>query len=206
MKRLYILLRTKKQKTHEQRIAETYSTALFERLRVLDPLYMDRIGVIEGDVGQPNLGISAADIALLSDVAEIVIHAAANVRFDCPLETIVLVNVRGTRDLLRIATGFKRLKTFVYMSTAYCHSHKENRSTGEEFYRSPIDPEAIIRVAESYANGEKGPYDEKLAALTEKFIHPWPNTYSFSKAITEELIRRSVHVLPVVVVRPSIGK
>lgn len=206
VKRLYILLRSKKQKTHEERIAETYSTALFVRLRQLDPHYLDRVGVIDGDVGRPNLGISAANIAMLSDRIEIVIHAAANVRFDCPLETIVLVNVRGTRDLLRIAKGFKCLQTFVYMSTAYCHSHKLNQSTAEQFYRTPIEPEAIIRLAERYEVNDGREGNELLMVLTDKFIHPWPNTYSFSKAITEDLIRRSLDELPIVVIRPSIGK
>lgn len=210
VKRVYILLRAKKQKTHQQRINEVYSTAIFDKLLAIDPHYMDRIVIINGDVGQLSLGISADDIRQLNDTVDIVIHAAANVRFDCPLDTIVLVNVRGTRELLRLAMGFRRLEALVYMSTAYCHSHRSNTSTLEQFYKSPIDAESIIRLAERYAEmhpeGTSGENDVgELALLTAKYIDPWPNTYSFSKAITEDMVKRAIAVLPIIIVRPSIG-
>lgn len=130
--RVYILLRTKKQKTHQERVAETYSTALFCRLREIDPQYTDRITVIAGDVSSPNLGIAAEDLLQLNGTVQIVLHVAANVRFDCPLEEIVLTNVRGTREMLRIAKSFEKLALFVYMSTAYCHSSTMNRYTQVE--------------------------------------------------------------------------
>lgn len=215
VKRLYILLRAKNEIPDQQRIADIYSTALFEGLRQIDGAYMQRISIISGDMSSPNLGICAADLALLNVSVDLVIHAAANVRFDCPLAEIVLVNVRGTREILRLAMGFQRLRAFVYVSTAFSHSHRLNHRMEERFYRSPMDPDEIIRLAEwcerqqklndspdtAVTKGE----DQRLVLLTEKLIRPWPNTYSFSKAITEELVRRSLPVLPIVIVRPSIG-
>lgn len=199
VKRLYILLRPKKQQTPQERIAKIYSTALFDQLRTINPEFMELIGIIDGDMGAPMLGIRAADVQVLSDTVDIVIHAAANVRFDCPLPEILLCNVRGTRDLLRMAAGFGRLMSFVYVSTAFAHANKLNRFTDEQFYTSPMDPDSAIRLAER----EKA--IEQLDLLTDKIINPWPNTYSFSKSIAEELVGRAVNTLPIVVVRPSVG-
>lgn len=201
--RVFILLRTKKQKTHQERVQETYSTPLFVKLRELDPKYTERISVISGDVSSLNLGIKPEDIELLNDSVQIALHVAANVRFDCALEEIILTNVRGTREMLRIAKSFRKLISFVYMSTAYCHSSTLNRSTKEQFYETPVDPDQMIELAERFeTHNDK----ELLLTLTKKFIYPWPNTYSFSKAITEELVRRSRAELPICIVRPSIGK
>lgn len=203
VKRLYLLLRLKKQKTPEQRLQESFTTAIFDRLAKLDPNYFDRITVINGDVQQLNLGISPQDIQLLNENVEITLHVAANVRFDCPLAEICLVNVRGTREILRIAKDFKKLIAFVYISTAYCHSHTQNRSTKEQYYKPPIDPNEMIKICEHYENH---PDFDIFTTLRDKFISPWPNTYSFSKALTEELVRRAGSYLPIVVIRPSIGK
>jgi len=46
-----------------------------------------------------------------------VIHAAATVKFTCSLSEAFFVNVRGTQHMLSL--GFKNLKVFSYISTAY---------------------------------------------------------------------------------------
>lgn len=50
---------------------------------------------------------------------EVVFHGAATVRFDEPLKTAVQINVRGTREMLRLARGCTKLRAFVHISTAY---------------------------------------------------------------------------------------
>lgn len=202
VERVYILLRTKKQKSHKERVQETYSTALFGKLLEIDPNYTDRITVIPGDVNSLNLGIQPEDQELLNDSVQIAMHVAANVRFDCALEEIVLTNVRGTREMLRIAKSFRKLISFVYMSTAFCHSSTLNRSTKEVFYEAPIEPDLMIELAERFQANQD---EDLMLTLTKKFIYPWPNTYSFSKAISEELVRRAAPDLPISIVRPSIG-
>ncbi len=41
--------------------------------------------------------------------------------------------------------------------------------------------------------------------LIYRLIKPWPNTYAFTKAIAEDVVRFKGANLPVVVVRPAIG-
>jgi fatty acyl-CoA reductase len=37
-------------------------------------------------------------------------------------------------------------------------------------------------------------------------IGDWPNTYTFTKAVTEDMIKEEARDLPIAILRPSIGK
>lgn len=45
---------------------------------------------------------------------------------------------------------------------------------------------------------------EKIDILTERIIRPWPNTYAYTKALSEELVRRFGSKFPICIIRPSI--
>ncbi len=94
----------------------------------------------------------------------------------------------------------KVLDNFIHISTAYAFCMRD--VIGEDFYKPPIDPDVIIKVAESM-NSENDL--NILAALCPKIIHPWPNTYTFSKAITEDMVRQYGQYFKITVVKPSIG-
>lgn len=174
-------------------------TVLFSKLRNIDPNFFSRIRIIEGDISDIDLGICVTDRMELIQNVQLVIHGAADVRFETALASICLTNIRGTREMLTLAGEMRHLRAFVYVSTAFSHCHQTN--TGERFYPAPIDPDVLIRLAENYVNDET----DVLKMLTAKFISPWPNTYSFSKAVSEELVRRAKLTLPIAVIRPSIG-
>lgn len=42
-------------------------------------------------------------------------------RFDESLKTAVLLNTRGTKQMIELAKEMKNLLLFVHISTAYCH-------------------------------------------------------------------------------------
>jgi fatty acyl-CoA reductase len=63
-----------------------------------------------GDCAEIGLGLSATDRQMLEETVSIVFHAAATVRFDDPLKTAVLMNTRGTREVMMIARNMKNLK------------------------------------------------------------------------------------------------
>lgn len=74
---------------------------------------------------------------------------------------------------------------------------------GEDFYAPPLDSDTIIKIVENMTS-EKNL--DILEATCEKIIKPWPNTYTFSKAITEDLVRQHIKYFKITVIRPSIGK
>lgn len=88
---------------------------------------------------------------------------------------------------------------FLYVSTAYSNCNQD--IVKEEFYKPPFDPNVMIKWAEMAETDEDKLTNE---IITSKIIVPWPNTYTFTKALSEELVRQFGKCCPVVVVRPSI--
>jgi fatty acyl-CoA reductase len=65
---------------------------------------------LSGDCAALGLGLSAGDRQLLEDTVSIVFHAAATVKFDDPLKSAVLLNTRGTREVMMLARNMMTLK------------------------------------------------------------------------------------------------
>ena len=86
----------------------------------------------------------------------------------------------------------------VYVSTVYSNCPRQN--INEEFYPPPQDPEKIINLVENMDDT----FSEKLHVITSDLIKPWPNTYVYTKAITEDMVRRLSSRIPIAIVRPSI--
>lgn len=62
-----------------------------------------------------------------------------------------------------------------------------------------MDPGRVIQITEWFD-------DETLNKLTPNLIQPRPNTYTYTKALAEHVLATDGEGLPVVIVRPSIGK
>lgn len=200
VKQIYLLARPKKNRTSWDRVQEIFIGPLFKKLNSVDKNYMKRICLIEGDLGSLNLGLTDNQRQELIDNVEIVLHAAADVRFDKTLQQLCLSNVRGTREIISLVKEMKNLLVFAYISTAYSHSPRD--VIEEKFYTAPVDPDKMIRVAEYYS--EQSP--EEFEAVQNSLIEPWENTYVFTKALTEELVRKASLHVPTVVIRPSISE
>lgn len=177
------------------------SSKVYQRLREKDEHFKDRVSVISGDLNEVMAGMCDSDVELLCDEVDVVIHAAADVRFNIPLLDLVQSNIRSTRDLLEIAKKMKRLQVFAYVSTAYSHCPRDHIE--EKFYDPPMDPEFWLNVLDRC----KTPADKEIIEVIEPHImEPWPNTYTYTKALTESLVKRySVH-FPTIVIRPSISE
>lgn len=89
-------------------------------LRERNPKVLDKLIAVRGDVEALGIGLSAESLELLKDVS-IIFHSAASVRFDDQLQYAILLNTRGTREVVEFATKLKKLKVFVHISTTYCY-------------------------------------------------------------------------------------
>ena len=78
-----------------------------------------KVRVLEGDVHAPSLGLGEEDLTELSREVDVVIHSAASVIFDAPLDAAVDSNVRGTLGLLKLARAWEKRPLFIHISTAY---------------------------------------------------------------------------------------
>ena len=96
----------------------------FERiLRSLPPSEREavrtRIEVLPADVTAPQCGMVDETYRRIAQAATRVIHAAADIRFDQTLPEARQVNVEGTRHVLELASQSRRLRSFVYVGTAF---------------------------------------------------------------------------------------
>jgi nucleoside-diphosphate-sugar epimerase len=123
-----------------------------EVLRVIDAaergsLLLRRLGIagdaaskfdfVQGDIEEPNFGLSKADHELLAKSVTHVIHCAASVSFDDPYEASFRSNVLGSINALGFSLSLqsKRGAPFVEhvaIETSYIHGRKRNAMAQEE--------------------------------------------------------------------------
>ncbi|WP_426451209.1 amino acid adenylation domain-containing protein [Paenibacillus sp. S-38] len=77
---------------------------------------MGRVAVIEGDLEQPGLGLSAEDRRMLEEHVDAIIHAAADVRHFGDSAQFEKTNVLGTKSLLQLAESKSGVR-FHHVST-----------------------------------------------------------------------------------------
>ncbi|XP_019872635.1 putative fatty acyl-CoA reductase CG5065 [Aethina tumida] len=193
---LYLLLRPKKGKSLEERIKQLTDVGLFDSLKESNIGALSKIKPIDGDVSKLNLGISEADTNTLIENVSVIFHAAASVRFDDPLQDAILLNTRGTREIVLLAKKMKKLRSFIHVSTTYCNT--DRKVIGEEIYPPHADWQQSIELAENYDR-------HVLDVLTAKYTGTLPNTYTFTKSMAEHVIKDLCDgQLPVSIIRPSI--
>lgn len=110
---IYLIARPKKTKTAAERVAELSKGPVFDRIRKLDPEFLSRITPVDGDLENRNLGLTEAAQEELIQHTEIILHAAADVRFDETLKNAIQVNIRATRDLFEMAKKMPKLQVSV---------------------------------------------------------------------------------------------
>jgi thioester reductase-like protein len=84
--------------------------------------FRQRARAVAGDVTRAGLGIDPTVRTSLAEDIGAVLHCAASITFDLPLDEARLINVEGTREVIgfaREAKALGRLERFVHVSTAY---------------------------------------------------------------------------------------
>ncbi|XP_033169756.1 fatty acyl-CoA reductase wat [Drosophila mauritiana] len=195
VRRIYVLLRPRKQLTAEQRLVRLRQATVFHVLAAQKPEELDKIVAVPGDVSLPGLGIDPSMIQRMKGVS-LVYHCAATVRFDEPLREALRLNVGGTLEALKFAETLPQLRAFVHVSTFYSNPYLTR--VEPKYYSSPMDWRLCLRLIDDVAD------DGMLNALTRKLIVGFPNTYTFTKNLAESLVNDYRHRLPVIVYRPSI--
>ncbi|KAL7727457.1 hypothetical protein ACLKA6_017576 [Drosophila palustris] len=196
VKRIYVLIRPKKGVGIRDRIAAWDTDPVFSVLLKLNPKFSDRVTPIAGDSGLPDLGISVEDRKLLVNEVQIVLHCAATVRFDEPLHVALDINTRGTLLVVQLAKEMRRLETFVYVSTAF--SNCVIRHINEAYYPEKLacSVDKIFALREMLSNDL---FDNMAPALLGQF----PNTYTFTKALAEQVVQKEASGLPACIFRPG---
>ncbi|KAL1501434.1 hypothetical protein ABEB36_006753 [Hypothenemus hampei] len=195
---IFILMRSKHGMSAEQRLKELFKNPVFNRLRDKNPDAFEKVKIIPGDVSLPNLGICEDDWNYLIDNIDIVFHSAATVKFNEDLRTALTLNTLGTKMLLELCRKMKKLKSCIYVSTAYSNSDK--RVVNEKVYETKYNVDTLISYGQTLPNDVL----QTLRFAKDIFNGKHPNTYTFTKALAEQLVLENFEHLPIAIVRPSI--
>ncbi|CAH1170050.1 unnamed protein product [Phaedon cochleariae] len=195
LKNIYLLLRTKRGKTPQQRIEDMFKLPMFERLRQSQPDAMKKIVPVSGDVNTDCLGLKSSDLELLVEEVSVVFHMAATLKLDAKLRDAVDQNTAGTARVIDVSKKMKHLAAFAHYSTAFCSA--DVAEFEERVYEAKDDPRDVIDIC-SWLN------PEALDLATPAIIAPHPNTYTYTKRLAENLVADEKDNIPVCIIRPSI--
>ncbi|NXA60009.1 FACR1 reductase, partial [Mohoua ochrocephala] len=195
VKAVYILVRPKAGQSMQERVANMLKCKVFDRVREDCPNFHEKIKPINAELTQPKLAISAEDEEELLTRVNVVFHCAATVRFDEPLKHALQLNVMGTQRLLELARQMRNLEAFIHISTAYANCVR--KCIEEIIYPPPAEPQKLFDLVEWL--------DESIIQdITPKLLGEWPNTYTYTKALSEYLIQQEKGNLNIAIIRPSI--
>jgi nucleoside-diphosphate-sugar epimerase len=130
---IVVAIRAREEEGVDARLA-TLVAQLYETV----PPSAGRLSAVRADLTAPGLGMAAKDRRALGERVDRVIHCAASISFDLPLEEAREINVAGTRRVLDLARELPALERFVHVSTAYVAGRapgvfSENHAGGSGF-------------------------------------------------------------------------
>ncbi|GAB0087092.1 hypothetical protein DMENIID0001_013650 [Sergentomyia squamirostris] len=194
VKKIYLLLRSKRGVSVSDRLAELKTCQIFSRIRQKNEDLLEKLIPLEGNSMSLKLGLSDHDLKRLENVS-VIIHSAASVRFDDPLHKAILLNTRSAREVCIIAENLKNLKVLAHISTTYCNP--KYSVIEEKVYPPLADWRQAIKLAENLD-------PDVLDILAPKYMDFQPNTYTFTKSLAEQIMNEYSRKLPIFIFRPSI--
>ena len=146
----------------------------FDRLRKqwgdrFDDEIARRVRPLGGDVSVDGLRLDDADRAALAE-ADVVIHSAAAVSFDSPLDAAVAVNLLGPSRVAQALTAAGSSAHLVAVSTAYVAGNRRGEAPeallSDTLFSTEVDWRAEVAGANrARADADEVPHDEILRTL-----------------------------------------
>ncbi|KAJ0182959.1 hypothetical protein K1T71_000935 [Dendrolimus kikuchii] len=192
---LYLLVRQKRGKDIYTRMEEIFDEPVFDRLKEEVPKFRHKVVVVPADCEAVGLGLTISDRQMITEKVNIIFHSAATVKFDEHLRAALATNVRAPLHLLRLARDMKNLDVLMHISTAYSNPYLP--LVEERFYRCDSDLEQLERSIDKLT-------DDQINDVLPKILGPWPNTYTFTKALAEKELRINCNGMPLGIFRPAI--
>ena len=144
---LVLLVRPGRRTSPAERVRkEILKNDAFDRLRKdlkdsaedFDAMCARRITTIAGDVSSDGLGLADADRAILA-TCDIVIHSAAAVSFDSPLDSAIEINLLGPTRIAHTLQDLKVTPHLVAVSTCYVAGNRRGNAPEQLVSEGPFD-------------------------------------------------------------------
>ncbi|MCB0308683.1 MAG: SDR family oxidoreductase [Bdellovibrionales bacterium] len=225
VKKIYILLRKRRLRSSRDRFEQMINRSfvfhnLHERYGAkLTDYISKRVEMLEGDVVLPNLGLSSASILELRENLDLFVNSAGLVDFNPDLREAVAINIKGTLACAEFVKSCKKAR-FLHVSTCFVSGQKNGRFEERVTLNlnpigKPFDAEAeyveITKLVEAHTDANDSL--ESKRQIREEMVKKgmirakelgWTNTYTYTKGISEHLLKLRYPDLPVSILRPSI--
>jgi fatty acyl-CoA reductase len=173
LRRVVVLLRADDDDAARRRLAEDVLSS-----PAFDGLDGDRVDALAGDVGTEGLGREGGGGL---DGIDVLVHCAASVSFEQPLDEILELNGRGPARTLRALRAAGSAPHVVHVSTAYAAGRRTGlvleRPSGLAPAEPEVDLEAELRAAEAWrrdleAESRLPQHQRSLVAEAERTVGP----------------------------------
>ncbi len=154
---LVVLVRPGRRASAQRRFdREVLRNDAFDALRALwgdsfDDTCARRVTVVEGDIGVEGLGLDEASAAAFTS-CDVIIHAAATVSFDSPLDASININLLGPNRVLAACRAAGTAPHLVAVSTCYVAGNRRGFAGEELLTQGPfhlaVDWRAEVKAAE----------------------------------------------------------
>jgi long-chain acyl-CoA synthetase len=222
LRQMYLLIRPKERGSRsvpaDRRFYdELLKSSIFNRLRrelgeKFDEYVTDRVRVVAGDLTDERFGASEDDYRRLTQEVQVIFNSAAVVVFDERLDLSLNLNTQGARRMMDFARLCPRVEAVVHISTCYVSGMAEGRIE-EVVPPLPFDVDAEVAGLERACTELEERYGSQPTSLKDKLValgleraraRGWHDTYTFTKALGEQLILKYRGDVPMAIVRPSI--
>ncbi len=229
VRRLYVLVRPRtdavgRSVNVERRLRrDVLDSSAFETLRAqhgdgFEAFALAKIEAIEGELSRDGLGLDVETYQRLRDEVDVVIGNGALAVFDAPLDQAVQTNALGPLRLLEFARGAAKRPFVAHVSTCYVGN------VPGPIFEAPLAPdwtpagadatdpydvdrevdrllEHVERVRSRERDPERQLVDDGLRWARRR---GWRDTYTFTKAMGEQLFTRHRGDVAGLILRPSV--
>jgi len=172
---LVLLVRPGRRSTAQRRVErEVFRNDAFDRLRHdvddFDALVRRRVQVVAGDVGRDGLGLDDDGRAVLA-TCDTVIHSAATVAFDSPLDGAVEVNLLGPIRIAETLQSIGSTAHLVAVSTCYVAGNRRGTAIEAPLLDQPFSMRVDWRVEVAAARRRRADVDaeSRTSARLQQF-------------------------------------
>ncbi len=215
LKHLVVQVRRKKYLSGEQRFySEVLGSPPLQSIvnRVGVDSISKKVTIVEGDLSLPMCGISAEQLAGLTDRVDLIVNTAGLVEFDPPLDESLITNVYGIRNVIELVQVLN--VKLVHVSTCYV-AGKRNGQIPEDtaiagYYPNrkdesddSFDAEEEMEWCERFIKGTNDREVLRSGGMERAESWGWTNTYTYAKSMGEQLMAQTPG-LEYCIVRPAI--
>lgn len=183
---------------------EVVQSDIFMRLRAqlgaegFEAMIKQKVHAVPGELTHEYCGMAPDMRDRLHNTIEIIMHVAAVVEFNERIDRAIDLNVMGAVRMLEFAKRCPKLIALLHTSTCYVNSNQPQGFIDERVHPLSFDPQEVIDKV------RRMNVDEMSLVRDSGLLRDWPNTYTFTKAIAENMIVKNRGSVPLVILRPSI--